>query len=158
MLAVVVGGLSAAVLGAMLWSLQPQQRRQGAEPNELYNVDRVARSEGLERLPAEPPPPAPEVPQLGPPLPGDLGGPILWAEQQAQGYGHGPDAAEAERLALLKEAEEAAQSSVFFQTSSARKSNIASGGGAQLDSPALGMASSGVRNTNAAGAERGVSQ
>ena len=148
MLAVVVGGLSAAVLGAMLWSLQPQQRRQGAEPNELYNVDRVARSEGLEQLPADysqlPPPPAPEVPQLGPPLPGDLGGPILRAEQQAQGYGHGPDAAEAERLALLKEAEEATQSSVFFQTSSARKSNIASGGGAQLDSPALGMASSGA--------------
>ncbi len=132
MLAVVVGGLSAAVLGAMLWSLQPQPRRQGAEPNELYNVDRVARSEGLEQLPADysqlPPPPAPEVPQLGPPLPGDLGGPILRAEQQAQGYGYGPDAAETERLALLKEAEEAAQSSVFFQTSSARKSNIASGG------------------------------
>ncbi|MCV0280538.1 TrbI/VirB10 family protein [Pseudomonas aeruginosa] len=145
MLAVVVGGLSAAVLGTMLWSLQPQQRRQGAEPNELYNVDRVARSEGLEQLPADysqlPPPPAPEIPQLGPPLPGDLGGPIL---RQAQGYGHGPDAAEAERLALLKEAEEAAQSSVFFQTGSARKSNVASGGGAQLDPPALGMVSSGA--------------
>ncbi len=97
MLAVVVGGLSAAVLGAMLWSLQPQQRRQGTEQSELYNVDRVARSEGLEQLPADysqlPPPPAPEIPQLGPPLPGDLGGPILRAGQQAQGYGHGPDAA-----------------------------------------------------------------
>ncbi|MBU3054733.1 TrbI/VirB10 family protein [Pseudomonas indica] len=143
MLAVVVGGLSAAVLGAMLWSLQPQQRRQGAEPNELYNVDRVARSEGLEQLPVDysqlPPPPAPEIPQLGPPLPGDLGGPILRAEQQAQGYGHGPDAAEAERLALLKEAEEAAQSSVFFQTSSARKSNVASAGSAQPDPMTLGM-------------------
>ena len=61
MLAVLVGGLSAAVLGAMLWSLQPQQRRQGAEPNELYNVDRVARSEGLEQLPAD-------YSQLPPPL------------------------------------------------------------------------------------------
>jgi type IV secretion system protein VirB10 len=145
MLAVVVGGLSAAVLGAMLWSLQPQQRRQGDEPNELYNVDRVARTEGLEQLPADysqlPPAPAPEVPQLGPPLPGDLGGPILRAEQQAQGYGHGQDAAEAERLARLKEAEEAALSSVFFQTGSARNSNIASTGSAQLDSTALGMAS-----------------
>lgn len=148
MLAVVVGGLSAAVLGAMLWSLQPQPRRQGAEPNELFNVDRVARSEGLEQLPADysqlPPPPAPEIPQLGPPLPGDLGGPILRAEQQAQGYGHGPDAAEAERLALLKEAEEAAQSSVFFQTRSARKSNVASTGSAQPDPMTLGMASSGA--------------
>ncbi|MGQ7957053.1 TrbI/VirB10 family protein [Pseudomonas sp. SP16.1] len=148
MLAAVVGGLSAAVLGAMLWSLQPQQRRQSAEPSELYNVDRVARSEGLEQLPADysqlPPPPAPEVPQLGPPLPGDLGGPILRAGQQAQGYGHGPDAAEAERLARLKEAEEAALSSVFFQTNNARKSNIAPTGGAQLDPMILGMTSSGV--------------
>ncbi len=150
MLAVVIGGLSAAVLGAMLWSLQPQQRRQGVEPNELYNVDRVARSEGLEQLPADysqlrpPSAPAPEVPQLGAPLPGDLGGPILRAEQQARSYGHGPDAAEAERLALLKEAEEAAQSSVFFQTSSARKSNVASTGSAQPDPMTLGMASSGA--------------
>ncbi|MFG0418047.1 TrbI/VirB10 family protein [Pseudomonas sp. zjy_8] len=147
MLAVVVGGLLAAVLGAMLWSLQPQQRRQGAEPNELYNVDRVARSEGLEQLPSDYsqlPPPEPEVPQLGPPLPGDLGGPILRAEQHARGYGYGPDAAEAERLALLKEAEEAAQSSVFFQISSASKSNVASTGSAQPDPMILGMASSGA--------------
>ncbi|MFN3359658.1 MAG: TrbI/VirB10 family protein [Pseudomonas sp.] len=146
MLAVVVGGLSAAVLGAMLWSLQPQQRRQGAEPNELYNVDRVARSEGLEQLPADysqlPPPPAPEVPQLGPPLPGDLGGPILRAEQQAQGYGHGPDSAEAERLAQLKEAEEAALSSVFFQTGSGRRSSIASTGAAHSDPMTVGTISS----------------
>ena len=147
MLAAVVGGLSAAVLGAMLWSLQPQHRRQGNEPNELYNVDRVARSEGLEQLPADysqlPPPPAPEVPQLGPPLPGDLGGPILRAEQQAQGYGHGPDAVEAERLARLKEAEEAAQSSVFFQTGSARKSNVTPTRGNQLDPMTPGAAPSG---------------
>ncbi len=69
MLAVLAGGLASAVLGAMLWSLQPQQRRNGAEQSELYNVDRIARSEGLEQLPADysqlPPPVAPEVPQLG---------------------------------------------------------------------------------------------
>ncbi|MBS7661638.1 TrbI/VirB10 family protein [Pseudomonas lalucatii] len=149
MLAVLVGGLASAVLGAMLWSLQPQPRRDGAEQTELYNVERIARSEGLEQLPADysqlPPPAAPEVPQLGPPLPGDLGGAILRAEQQAQGYGYGkagPDPAEAERLARLKEAEEAALSSVFFQTGSARKSNVAPTGGAQLDPAILGAASS----------------
>ncbi len=146
MLAVVVGGLSAAVLGAMLWSLQPQ-RRQGAEPNELYNVDRVARSEGwsiASRLLAVAASTCPEIPQLGPPLPGDLGGPILRAEQQAQGSGQGPDAAEAVRLARLKEAEEAALSSVFFQTGSARKSNVAPTRDAQQDPMILGMASSGA--------------
>ena len=91
MLATLVGGLAVAVLGATLWSLQSKQRRGGAEPTELYNVDRVARSEGLAQLPADysklPPKLSPEVPQLGAPLPGDLGGPVLKAEQRAQGYG-----------------------------------------------------------------------
>ena len=132
MLAVLAGGLASAVLGAMLWSLQPQQRRQNTEPSELYNIDRIARSEGLEQLPADysqlPQPSAPEVPQLGPPLPGDLGGPILKSEQQYQGYGYnqsGSDPVEAERLARLKEAEEAAQSSVFFQTGGQKISSAA---------------------------------
>lgn len=130
MLTVLAGGLASAVLGAMLWSLQPQQRRQGTEPSELYNIDRIAPSDGLEQLPADysqlPQPAAPEVPQLGPPLPGDLGGPILKSEQQYQGYGYnqsGTDPVEAERLARLKEAEEAAQSSVFFQTGGQRISS-----------------------------------
>ena len=143
MLAVLAGGLATAVLGAMLWSLQPQQRRPGAEQTELYNVDRVVRSEGLEQLPADysqlPPPSAPEVPQLGPPLPGDLGGPILRAEQQAQAYDYrhaGPDPAEAERLARLKEAEEAAQSSVFFRSGSGR---TASAGGPSVPSQLAGF-------------------
>ena len=143
MLAVLAGGLATAVLGAMLWSLQPQQRRPGTEQTELYNVDRVVRSEGLEQLPADysqlPPPSAPEVPQLGPPLPGDLGGPILRAEQQAQAYDYhhaGPDPAEAERLARLKEAEEAAQSSVFFRSGSGR---TASTGGPSVPSQLTGL-------------------
>ncbi|WP_439861776.1 TrbI/VirB10 family protein [Pseudomonas sp. MBLB4136] len=157
-LALLAGGLAAAVLGALLWSLQPQPRRQGTAPQELYNVDRVTRSEGLEQLPADYsqlPPPAPEIPQLGPPLPGDLGVPILRAEQQAQGYGHGPDAAEAERLARLKETEEAALSSVFFQTGSARKSNVASTGFTPLEPEILGATSSAA--AAAAAAVDGVS-
>jgi len=120
MLAVLAGGLAAAVLGGTLWSLQPGLRK-ATDAAELYNVDRVPRSEGLDQLPADysklPPtlPPAPPI--LGEPLPGDLGGPILRAEQQAQGYGPpGHDPAEAERLARLKEAEEAANSSVFFRS------------------------------------------
>ena len=126
MLAVIAGGLAAAVLGGTLWSLQPGQRKGSPQPSELYNVDRVARSDGLDRLPSDysklpPALPAlpPEVPQLGPPLPGDLGGPMLKAEHQAQGrYGpQGADPAEAERLARLKEAEEAAGSPVLFRSS-----------------------------------------
>ncbi|MFW5454112.1 TrbI/VirB10 family protein [Thioalkalivibrio sulfidiphilus] len=124
-LAVLAGGVAIAVLGATLWSLQAPQRRGGSEPAELYNVDRVSPSEGLARLPADysqlPPPLPPEVPVLGEPLPGDLGGPMLRAEQQALGYQQpGHDPAEAERMARLKEAEEAAVSSVFFSTGGQR--------------------------------------
>jgi type IV secretory pathway VirB10-like protein len=125
-LAVLAGGLATTVLGAMLWSLQPQKGRNGTEQSELYNVDRVARSEGLEQLPVDysqlPRQVSPKVPELGPPLPGDLGGPILSARTSDQGYRAGPNAVEAE-LARLKEAEEAATSSIFFSSSTGRTVN-----------------------------------
>ncbi|MBS7777724.1 TrbI/VirB10 family protein [Acidovorax sp. CCYZU-2555] len=128
-LAALAGGLSVAVLGALVWSLQPQ-RRNANEPTELYNVDRVSRSEGLDQLPADysklPPPVPIAVPELGPPLPGDLGVPILRAEQQAQGYGP----AEADRLARLREAEEAASSSVFLRSGGQKLAAVAAAQGA----------------------------
>ncbi|UUY08623.1 TrbI/VirB10 family protein [Pseudomonas sp. J452] len=120
-LAVFAGGLSAAVLGATIWSLQPPKPRGGSDPAELYNVDRVSRSEGLDRLPSDysklPPPP-----ELGPPLPGDLGPAIVQSQRPAAASytPSGNDPADAERLARLKEAEEAAASSVFFRTGSQR--------------------------------------
>ncbi|SOE50434.1 TrbI/VirB10 family protein [Orrella dioscoreae] len=120
-LAILAGGLSVAVLGALMWSLQPQ-RRTANEQAELYNVDRVSRSEGLDQLPADysklPPTLPPDVPELGPPLPGDLGPAIVNSQQPAVAAYAAPghDPAEAERLARLKEAEEAAASSVFFRT------------------------------------------
>ncbi|MFK1068559.1 TrbI/VirB10 family protein [Pseudomonas aeruginosa] len=127
-LAVLAGGLSAAVLGATIWSLQPPKPRGGNDPAELYNVDRVSRSEGLDRLPSDYsklPPPQP--PELGPPLPGDLGPAIVQSQRPAApSYttpGHDP--AEAERLARLKEAEEAAVSSVFFRTGGQRPAMVA---------------------------------
>ncbi|HBO3911235.1 TrbI/VirB10 family protein [Pseudomonas aeruginosa] len=121
-LAVLAGGLSAVVLGATIWSLQPPKPRGGNDPAELYNVDRVSRSEGLDRLPSDysklPPPP----PELGPPLPGDLGPAIVQSQRPAAPSHTAPghDPAEAERLARMKEAEEAATSSVFFRTGSQR--------------------------------------
>ncbi|MCY1290200.1 Bacterial conjugation TrbI-like protein [compost metagenome] len=117
MLAVIAGGLAAAVLGAMLWSLQPRQHHEGAAQRELYNVDQVARSEGLDQLPSDYsqlPRPKPPVPELGPPLPGDLGGPILKAGRQGQGYPH-TNPTEPDRQARLKEEEQAMLSSVFFR-------------------------------------------
>ncbi|WP_298019172.1 TrbI/VirB10 family protein [uncultured Castellaniella sp.] len=121
-LALLVGSLSVAVLGATIWSLQPQRRSAG-EQNELYNVDRVSKSEGLDALPSDysmlpVPDVPPNVPELGPPLPGDLGPAIVNSQQPmvATYAPPGVDAEAAEREARRKEAEAAAASSVFFRT------------------------------------------
>ncbi len=47
-LAILAGGLSVGVMGALIWSLQPQQRGAG-ESTELYNVDRVSSRKGWMR-------------------------------------------------------------------------------------------------------------
>ena len=128
-LAILVGGLSVAVLGATIWSLQPQRRGTG-EQTELYNVDRVSKSEGLDALP-------PDVPELGPPLPGDLG-PAIVASQQPVTPGYSPPGHDPED-ALRKEADAAAASSVFFR----------SGGQAQTDAT-VAQAAPGAASTLAA--------
>ena len=109
MLALGAGTLAAAVLGGTLWSLQVQQRARNPA-TELFNVDRVARAEDLERLPKDYAGLAKAPPVLGEPLPGDLGPAIVKAQQP---MGSGIDPEQAERLA----AEEAARSSVFFRSS-----------------------------------------
>ncbi|GAO21836.1 conjugative transfer protein TrbI [Alicycliphilus sp. B1] len=107
-LAILTGGLSVAVLGATIWSLQPHRR--AGEQTELYNVDRVSKSEGLDGLPSDYSK-LPKVPELGPPLPGDLGPAIVAAQQPTYTPpGHDPNDA------LRKEAEAAAASSVFFRS------------------------------------------
>ena len=110
-LAMLTGGLSVAVLGATIWSLQPHRR--AGEQTELYNVDRVSKSEGLDGLPSDYSK-LPKVPELGPPLPGDLGPAIVKAQQPVTPTyappGHDPDDAR------RKEAEAAAASSVFFRS------------------------------------------
>ena len=111
-LAMLTGGLSVAVLGATIWSLQPHRRGAGQQ-TELYNVDRVSKSEGLDGLPSDYSK-LPNVPELGPPLPGDLGPAIVKSQQPVTAAytapGHDPNDA------LRKEAEAAAASSVFFRS------------------------------------------
>ena len=129
-----LGGAALLVMMATIWSLQPRERK-GADPTELYNVDRISRAEGLAMLPSDysqlPQPKLPELPPvLGDPWPGDLGRPVLRAEREAGMHPHGgPDAAEAERLARLKEAEEAARSPLFYKPSQ-RGGSVAGGGSA----------------------------
>ncbi|MDH1292844.1 TrbI/VirB10 family protein [Pseudomonas aeruginosa] len=121
-LAILVGGLSVAVLGATIWSLQPP-RRAASEQTELYNVDRVSKSEGLDGLPADYSKLPPKLPELGPPLPGDLGPAIVNSQQPVTpAYappGHDPEDA------LRKEADAAAASSVFFSSGGQRAATVA---------------------------------
>ncbi len=129
-LAMLTGGLSVAVLGATIWALQPHRRGAGWQ-NELYNVDRVSKSEGLDGLPSDYSK-LPKAPELGPPLPGDLGPAIVAAQQPTyMPPGHDPNDA------LRKEAEAAAASAVFFRSG---KPGQAAGAVAQAAPGAPGMA------------------
>jgi len=121
-LTLLTGCLAVAVLGATLWSLQPKHRRGSHDATELYNVDRVSKSEALNQLPADYSKLPPKVPELGPPLPGDLGPAIVKSQPPAvASYAPpGQDAAATERDVRRKEAEAAAGSSVFFRSGNQR--------------------------------------
>ncbi|MCA8073127.1 TrbI/VirB10 family protein [Burkholderia vietnamiensis] len=142
MLALLTGGLGVAVLGATLWSLQPKHQRASNDATELYNVDRVSKSEELNRLPADYSKLPPKVPELGPPLPGDLGPAIVKSQPPlvASYTPPGQDAAAAERDALRKEAEAAAGSSVFFRSSNQRAAAPAPAAQTASVAPASGLA------------------
>ncbi|AJA10900.1 conjugal transfer protein TrbI [Sphingopyxis fribergensis] len=71
-----VGAL--AVGGALTFALQSRDRQ---APEELYNTDSRAVTEQVAAAPRDYSQLPPGVPQLGAPLPGDLGGPILAAQQ-----------------------------------------------------------------------------
>lgn len=132
---IALGSGSSLVIGGLaIWALSTSQHR-GNAPEELYSTDRKPVAEGLNTLPRDysglPPAPPPGVPQLGPPLPGDLGRPILSAGQQgtspiappgpapASAPPPGPSPEEQARLAELQrraqEAEAARRSSLFVQ-------------------------------------------
>ncbi|WP_341711848.1 TrbI/VirB10 family protein [Erythrobacter sp.] len=65
----------ALVGGALIYALQPSGRSDGEE---LYNTDGTAVADNLAGAPKD----YGQVPKLGPPLPGDLGKPILDAQQR----------------------------------------------------------------------------
>ncbi|MEW5424025.1 TrbI/VirB10 family protein [Amorphus sp. 3PC139-8] len=119
---------SAAILGATLVALDPPTFREDRRGDELYSTERKPTAEGLAELPhdyGDMPKPAPE---LGPPLPGDVGPPVVDMERDlgvAPPGGAGPafrpdpeaDAARAERLRLAQQARKARESEVLFQIS-----------------------------------------
>jgi type IV secretion system protein TrbI len=65
-----------AVSGAVFWALQ-NNRHRNAAPEELYSTDHHTTADGLTELPRDYAGIPRQVPPLGPPLPGDLGRPML---------------------------------------------------------------------------------
>lgn len=117
-----LAGVSALALGgALIWALQSSGP---STPAELYNTDNRTTAEGLTRLPRDYAGLPREVPQLGPPLPGDLGRPMLSAGVQPPPIAGAPVPApaqpdlEAQRLAAerqrIAQEMEAARASRLF--------------------------------------------
>jgi len=109
----VLAGGSAVVLlvigGAVLWSLQNNRSRNQAA-DELYGTDHHNVADGITALPKD----YTAIPQLGPPLPGDLGRPILAA--QAQPPTIGATALDPEQQRRDQETEAARVSHLFAST------------------------------------------
>lgn len=79
---VLAGGATIAMLtifGTVLWALQ-NNRNRTATPEELYTTDHHNVADGLAGLPRDYAGVPRQAPPLGPPLPGDLGRPILNAK------------------------------------------------------------------------------
>ncbi|OOC60090.1 TrbI/VirB10 family protein [Brucella intermedia] len=73
------GAACIAIAGALLWALDTS-RRGNQSATELYNVDNKTPADGLAGLPKD----YTNIPKLGPALPGDLGRPILRAQEQGK--------------------------------------------------------------------------
>ncbi|MGK6317771.1 TrbI/VirB10 family protein [Neorhizobium sp. DT-125] len=75
-----LGGVaSLAVAGALFWALDTG-RRGNRSPSELYNTENRMPADGLAGLPKD----YTNIPKLGPALPGDLGRPILRAQEEGK--------------------------------------------------------------------------
>jgi len=85
--------------------------------DELYGSPRKNTPDALANLPGDYGQTAKPKPQLGPPLPGDLGPPIVEREKQlgVNPAGAEDEAARAERLRLAQQAQQAREATVFFQ-------------------------------------------
>jgi len=117
-LAVLGGAAGIAIGGALLWALRPVDPKAAQE---LYEVAAPNRSETVTGAPAD----YGAVPKLGPPLPGDLGRPIVSAQKAgepmpAPAMGPPPadpaqSAREQARLRAMQEREAAQGSRLFLE-------------------------------------------
>ncbi|HEY9578905.1 MAG TPA: TrbI/VirB10 family protein [Rhizorhapis sp.] len=111
--------------GALVYALQT---RDGSRPNEeLYSTDNRSTADGLAGLPRD----YSGVPRLGPPLPGDLGRPIVGAQERGQpvpapGIGTPNPGISPEEQRRLQEIETARTSRIFSGTETRAAASAAS--------------------------------
>ncbi len=141
----------AVIGGALVYALQPQSRKGGEE---LYNTAGVAVADNLAGAPKD----YGQVPKLGPPLPGDLGKPILDAQRRGDVAALPPvgppqslppnpaaNAAEASRQHAEQERESARASRLFFGGSAPTGGTGFAGVPAMAEAPASAAPSSGPK-------------
>lgn len=140
-----------AVFGVTWMALKGPGLHLGQNGSELDNTDRKQTPDTLAGLPGDygqmPKPKA----QLGPPLPGDLGPPILEREKQLGVAPVGPsaedEASRAERLRLAQQAQQAHEAGVFFQLTQHNGGNAAAPASA-VPAPAMPEGPSGADATH----------
>lgn len=115
--------------GSLIYALRPAGER---ETKELYSTDTRATSETITSGPRD----YAQAPRLGPPLPGDLGRPIVSAQQRGETVPVPPVGAQAGQPDPRAQAAEAARQRMRQERDAARTSSVflASGGGATSSS------------------------
>ncbi len=113
-----LGAVSAiAIGGCLLYAFQPTAPRQSTE---LYNTDSKTTPDGLAAVPKD----YGQAPKLGPPLPGDLGRPIVAAQQRMGADGTTPPPGSASASTPAAQAAAAAHQQVLQERDSARTSKL----------------------------------
>lgn len=122
---------SASLMGIAWLALKPQVFIRQAQESELSQPMSKPASDALSGLPSS----YGDAPKLGPPLPGDLGRPILRAQQKSEGVvppGR-VNTAEAERQKRLADLKAARESGLMAQVQSSRAAAIGSDVGPTVD-------------------------
>ena len=117
-LAVIGVAAGLGIGGSLIYALKPAGEN---EAKELYSTDSRATSETITSGPRD----YSQAPKLGPPLPGDLGGPIVSAQQRGESVPVPPVGAQPDPRA---EAEEAARQRAQQERDAARMSGVFLGG------------------------------
>ncbi|WEK45201.1 MAG: TrbI/VirB10 family protein [Candidatus Andeanibacterium colombiense] len=110
---------SVSLMGIAWMALKPQVFIRQAQESELSQPMAKPAEDALSALPAS----YGDAPKLGPPLPGDLGRPILRAQERAEGTAAGPsqvNPAEAARLQRLADLKAARESGLLAQVTTGR--------------------------------------